>query len=745
MRLYYAVLMIVVTVFLFNRCVYTSQAAKIAVGNYVGSDKCRSCHQPEFALFEKSDHYHAMDTVSAATVKGNFDNALFIFHGDTTLFYKNENGYFVHTTDSTGKKTDFKVEYTFGWQPLQQYLVRFTDGRIQVLPFCWDTRDKEKGGQRWFHLYNKENIPPGDELFWMGINQNWNYMCADCHTTDFNGNYDLAADKFNSTWKENRVSCESCHGPASGHMEWADTKDLSVPLRGFSISLAAKQMEWKMDDTRGILMPQNVQLHDTLIETCARCHARATRFTDQYTHGASFLQSHIPAVTDTVNYYIDGQIKAEDYEYASFLQSKMYAAGVTCINCHDPHSMKVKASGNQLCSSCHKPEKYDSPAHSFHKQTSTGNQCVSCHMPTTTYMVVDNRLDHSIRIPRPDLSEKLGTPNACNKCHTDKSTAWAATNFKKWYGDKISNQPTHGELMFTVSKYIKESESALAELLQAKAYPAIIRATAMDQYGELSSPVIKKSVVAELAGKDPLLRLSAVKAIRNAPPAEFVPAITPLLKDDVAAVRFEVMNTLAPYSRELGAEDQQVFMNLMNQYVNLQERMSHRPEGYFNRAILYQHTGNAAQAEQLYLSGIQRFPEFIPSYSNLVDLYREAGREDEAKKMLDRGLMKQPKSGWLHYALGLWHIRQHDNQAGLDELKKAAGFEPANAQFVYGYAIGVFSMGDKNQALQLLEKFAARYGYQSLILDGLISVSADLQQAEKSAAYEKMKASLFGF
>lgn len=738
------VIVLTTVILLLHRCSNkTIPQASNAV--YVGSDKCMSCHQKEAALYKTSDHYHAMDTVSAATVRGDFNNTQFVYHGDTAFFYQRGGQYFVKTTDSTGAKKEFLIRYTFGWQPLQQYLIQFEDGRLQVLPFCWDTREKVKGGQRWFHLYDKEKISHTDELFWMGYNQNWNYMCADCHTTDFYSNFDYAQNKFNSSWKEIRVSCESCHGPASAHMEWTDNKSSKLLYKGFPISLKSKALNWKMDDSMQTMQPASMITNDTLIETCARCHARATRFTDVYKHGQSFLQSHIPSTADPVNYYIDGQIKEENYEYASFLQSKMYAKGVTCTNCHDPHSMKVLTTGNGLCTNCHAPAKYDGPQHSFHKINGTGNQCVGCHMPVTTYMVVDNRLDHSIRIPRPDHSLTMGTPNACNKCHKDKSVKWAAESFTKWYANKLPKEKTYAELMHAVSRYIRESEPSLYDLLQQKKFPSIIRATALEQYGYYSTARVSSILFDELKSDDPVLRLNALKAISNHPEETVLGHARSLLFDKVAAVRMEAMNALAPYNSKLGSDEVNQFNLVMKEYMNVQEKMSHRPEGIFNRALLKNTTGNDSEAVQLYLECIKRFPSFVQSYSNLSDIYRLQGKEAEIKQLLDKGLQYQPQNAYLYYSLGLWYIRQKDNNRGMEALKIAANNAPSDAQMVYGYAIGLFSTGEQNKALQLLESFVAKFGFQPQILDGLISISQDMGLTGKTTSYSALRKDIFNY
>lgn len=743
MKIFAVAVVLVLVVILLYCCTGGTDKQAAAVKN-VGSEKCRQCHKKESDLYRSSDHFHAMDSVSPASVKGDFNNSFFVYFGDTSFFYQRGGGYFVKTTDSAGHKREFRISYTFGWRPLQQYLVRFDDGRIQPLPFCWDTRPKEKGGQQWFHLYNKENILPSDELFWMGYNQNWNYMCADCHTTNFEKNFNLTENTFHSTWTENRVSCESCHGPASGHIAWTADKNDKDAYKGFLISLTAKNIQWKMDPAKGTRVPQQVMGNDTLIETCARCHARATRFTDAYQHGASFLQSHLPENVNTDNYYIDGQIKEEDYEYGSYLQSKMYANGVTCINCHEPHSMQLKAEGNKVCVSCHSPEKFDAAAHTHHKENSTGTQCINCHMPVTTYMVVDERRDHSIRIPRPDLSAVTGAPNACNKCHAGKSLSWAVQNFTAWYGRTIPKEKTYGELMQYISKFTAESESSLYTLLTSNQYPAVIKAAAIDRYTVFSSGRITEQVMTLLGSSDPLLRLNALRAINNLPPERIIPLASPLLNDPVKAIRNEAVYVLAPFAEQLDADTKTVFEKALKEYIAVQESMSHRPEGFLNRGNILAQTGKQKEAEQVYLQGLKLYPKFIPLYVNAADMYRAQHNETASKAYLDKALGIQPGNADLHYSLGLWYVRKKDILSGMAELKKAAALNPSGASVIYGYAVSLYSAGSANEAVAVLENYLKVNGNNPLILGGLISICNDSQQPVKAAHYTQLRRSLFG-
>ena len=736
--------LLVLLVILFYCCTGDLGKKETALTN-VGSEKCQACHKKEFDSYRSSDHFHAMDTASSRTVLGDFNNSFFIYYGDTSFFYKKEAQYFVKTKDSTGVKKEFRISFTFGWRPLQQYLVQFDDGRMQALPFCWDARPKEKGGQRWFHIYGKENIVPGDELFWMGYNQNWNYMCADCHTTNFSKNFNAAENTFHSTWSESRVSCESCHGPASGHLQWTENKNDNTAFKGFLISLAAKSTQWKMDNSKGTTVPEQIMFNDTLIETCARCHARATRFTDEYHHGENFLQSHLPANVNTDNYYIDGQIKDEDYEYGSFLQSKMYANGVTCINCHDPHSMQLKADGNHLCTSCHSPEKFDVTTHTHHSENSAGAQCVNCHMPETTYMTIDNRRDHSIRIPRPDLSLVSGSPNACNKCHSDKSVNWAAENFTNWYAKQLPEEKTYAELLYKISKFTNESDPSLYELLVSKKYPAIIKAAAVERYNVFSSGRITEQVLSLSGSSDVTIRLNALKAIGNLSPERIVPLVSPMLEDPVKAVRLEAVNILSPYTSQLSDDAKPRFAAALKEYLTVQESLSHRPEGFLNRGIILAQTGRIDEAVQLYLKGLQLFPKFIPFYVNLADVYRAQNNTSLSKEYINKGLSIQPANADLHYAAGLWYVREKDIINGMAELKKAADLNPAGASIMYGYAISLFSTGKPKDAVAVLENYLAKNGNNSQVLDGLVSIYQDTKQGDKAKHYMEIRKNVFGY
>ncbi len=199
----------------------SSIAASYRAAGYVGGDACTSCHDKQHGAWKGSDHDLAMQVADDKSVLGNFDNAKITYAGTTSTFSRRDGKFYVNTDGPDGKLADYEIKYTFGVHPLQQYLIEFPGGRKQALGIAWDSRPKTQGGQRWFHLYPGQNIKAGDPLHWTGVQQNWNFQCAECHSTDLRKNFDAKAGTFDTRWSQINVSCEACHGPGSNHVAWA--------------------------------------------------------------------------------------------------------------------------------------------------------------------------------------------------------------------------------------------------------------------------------------------------------------------------------------------------------------------------------------------------------------------------------------------------------------------------------------------------------------------------------------------
>ena len=376
-----------------------------APAHFVGSGACAGCHPVEQAAWSASHHRHAMEPADARSVLGDFGDVSFRYFGRETRFWRQGATFLITTENQEGKPETFKVTYTLGYAPLQQYLVAFGDGRIQALPFAWDARGREQGGQRWFHLYPDLDVTPADPLFWMRPRQNWNHMCGDCHTTSFSKGFSDATGRFDSSWSEPGNGCESCHGAGSAHVAAAQPGTSGRPR------------------AQGLVRGLHTQTEQ--LDQCGACHARRVRLREDPSH-ERMHDTWRPELLQDGLYFADGQIKDEVFEIGSFLQSKMAARGITCSHCHDPHTTRLRAEGNALCTQCHDRRTFDGPQHHFHAAGTDGARCVSCHMPSRTYMVVHERRDHRIAVPRPDLSATLETPNACAACHQARGNAWAA-------------------------------------------------------------------------------------------------------------------------------------------------------------------------------------------------------------------------------------------------------------------------------------------------------------------------------
>src|SRR5262245_27469907 len=402
---------------------------------FVGSEACAQCHPVESKLWYSSQHKLAMQQATDASVLGNFNDSSFDHYGVHSRFFRQGGKFFVETDGADGSLAAFEVKYTFGVDPLQQYLVEFPDGRLQALSLAWDTRPKDQGGQRWFHLYPNEEIRHGDVLHWTKLNQNWNFMCAECHSTGVRKNYNANTDHFATTFAEISVGCEACHGKGSRHVDWARERrswwpfgKSDDPNKGLIVHFDERsKVTWPVDLKTGnasrSIAPTTLRKE---VETCGLCHARRGQFSEDWQPGKWLSETHAVSPIGRGLYHPDGQMLDEVYNYGSFKQSKMFAAGVTCSDCHEPHSAKIRLPGDNVCLQCHAPDRYTAVTHHRHEGLNPGLACSSCHMPVRTYMVVDQRHDHSFRIPRPDLSIRYGTPNACNDCHVDKSPAWAA-------------------------------------------------------------------------------------------------------------------------------------------------------------------------------------------------------------------------------------------------------------------------------------------------------------------------------
>ena len=707
---------------------------------YLGRKACAGCHTEQDALWSGSHHDLAMQPASEQTVSGNFDNVSLNHFGVTSTFFRRDGAFMVRTEGPDGKLHDYEIEYTFGADPLQQFLIEFPGGRLQALSLAWDDRPEARGGQRWFHLYPAERIAHDDELHWTQPAQNWNSMCAECHSTGLVKNYDPETRTFSTTWSGIDVSCEACHGPGAGHVSWArQPADLKKqdPGKGLALQLDERRdVHWTITPETGSATRSQPRNSDREIEMCARCHARRSPLSHGYIHGERLLDHYLPRLLDEGMYHADGQIDDEVYVYGSFLQSRMYQAGVTCSDCHEPHSLQLRAPGNGVCLQCHAAQKYEASSHHFHKPGSLGASCAECHMPPKTYMVVDPRHDHSFRIPRPDLSMALGTPNACTNCHTDQSAKWATNQVREWFGGDPQGYQRYAEVFTSARNSEPDAGISLASLLRDTETPTIARATALAELGPYLSAATIDVIAQGLAAGDPLLRMAALQALELAPVDIRVKLAFPALTDPVRAVRIEAARLLAALPPgNLPAGQQSQLEKGREEYIQAQQAMSERPEAQVNLGNLYAARGETGPAIDAYRTAIELDSEFAPAYVNHADLLRSQGDEEKAEAVLRQALAVIPENGDVHHALGLSLVRQRQTAEAIEALEQAAKVSPDNARYVYVYAVALNSTGNTQQAIMVLQGAHNRFPNNTNILNALVAFHRDSGNPEAARTY----------
>jgi predicted CXXCH cytochrome family protein len=714
------------------------------LATYVGAPACTGCHASESVAWQGSQHKLAMQEANAQSVLGDFDDTEFAYAGITSRFFRRDDGFYAHTEGPDGKPADYRIKYTFGVSPLQQYLVEFPDGRLQALPIAWDTRSVEEGGQRWFHLYPDEKITHDDELHWTRASQNWNFMCADCHSTGVQKNYDPVTDRFRTHWAEIDVACEACHGPGSRHLAWAEAKQAGKPWnedenKGLTVRLDERRdVAWTVDPATGNAVRSKPRQSEREVEVCAQCHARRGQIAEGYVPGKPFLDYYRPALLTPPLYYADGQQRDEVYKWGSFLQSRMYAKGVTCSDCHDPHSGKLRAQGNAVCTGCHLPGKYDTAEHHHHPSGSTGAACVACHMPANTYMVNDPRHDHSLRVPRPDQSVEFGTPNPCTGCHTDHDAAWAATQVKSWYGHAPQGYQHYAAAFSAAAAGARDAGTQLRAVADDATQPPIARATALADLDPAGGRATLETLAAGLRDPDPLLRFGALQALAQAPVQLRAPLAAPLLSDPVRIVRSEAVGVLAPVPADrLDAAQRAAFERASAEYVETQRYNADRVESRVNLGTFYANRGDAVRAEDEFRAAIAFDPHFVPAYVNLADFYRALGRDADGEHSLRAGIDKVPGDASLHHALGLALVRLQRLDEALGELKSAMELDPDNARFAYVYAVALNSTGATQEAISSLETALAAHPDNRDILQALASFHAKRGDAEEARNYAK--------
>jgi predicted CXXCH cytochrome family protein len=727
-------------------------APSASVATFVGSEACAGCHRAEAELWRTSQHKLAMQHATDKSVLGDFNDASFDYYGVRSRFFRKDGKFLVETDGPDGKLATFEMKYTFGIDPLQQYLIEFPDGRLQALSIAWDSRPKEQGGQRWFHLYPNEEIKHDDILHWTRLNQNWNFMCAECHSTGVRKNYNAVADRFATTWAEISVGCEACHGQGSRHVGWARNQKSwwpfgkqEDPTKGLPVRFDERRdIVWRLNSATGNAQrnfaPATLRKE---AETCGLCHARRAEFSEAWVPGHWLSDTHVVTPLARGLYFADGQMsdQEEAYNYGPFKQSKMFAAGVTCSDCHEPHAAKLRSPGDGVCLQCHSPDKYAVATHHRHEGASPPLACASCHMPSRIYMAVDRRHDHSFRVPRPDLSAKLGIPNTCTDCHTDRSAEWAASAIEHWHGANRKDWQKYAEAFHSAWSEQADAAALLAIVAADRNGSSFARASALTELAPYVSPANFTLARNALSDPDPMVRIGALDMLANLPAERLWPLVSPLLSDSNRGVRIRAVTLLAavPTTSQAPA-DRERFDRAVAEFIAAQRLNADRPEARSTLGNFYARRGQTAYAEAEFKAALRLSPQFTPAAINLADLYRQLGRDGEGVNLLRAAIVASPRDAGLHHALGLVLTRLKRADEAVDELRLAAEIEPERARYAYVYAVALNSAGRRDEAMKVLKENLVRHPNDRDTLQALISFSRDMGNFAAALEYAEQLA-----
>lgn len=700
--------------------------------HYVGKESCIECHYNEYEEWEGSHHDRAMAHATDSTVRGDFANAsLTTSDGVRHRFFKEYGKFYVNTVGAGDTLENFEVLYTFGYEPLQQYLVAFPGGRLQCLQLTWNTLKGE-----WYsladELYANEDMNASNWLHWTNQAQNWNSMCADCHSTNLQKGYDVESDTYNTTYSEINVSCEACHGPASKHIEWANIADYARPLNtNYGLEVKTSGVDNK-----------------AYVDNCARCHARRASITD-YEHSDNIYNHMMPNLPDEPQYHVDGQILDEDYVYGSFTQSKMYMRDVQCNDCHNVHSTERLFEDNQLCTQCHRADDYDTPMHHFHKgsgesgeavedvygvmnEVGEGARCIQCHMPQQPYMGIDFRADHSMRVPRPRLTQELGTPNACNQCHAEETTEWAISYIDQWYGESRKHQ--YGSTFRMAAEQEPEGYAMLQVIYNDEVYPEILRALSLQKMIQFYPDSSRRIHYDALVHPNDHIRYTAVRSYFVDTP-EAISKLLPLLKDGSKSIRIEAADKLYVLPKDqIPRTYKKVLEDVLEERLEALEYNGDFPGGKFNLGNFYYNTGNLDKAEEFYSRALRQDPLLHSIKVNLAYVYNQKGKFDEAEKLFLSYLESQPEDGSVTFSYGLFLSERARYEESLMYMLKASELVPNNVRVFYNIAMMYDFFKDNAKSEQYLKlcitKDSANVSYYSALLNHYIKTN---QQAKVKA------------
>ena len=659
----------------------TKEEEKMLAG-YGGSESCRECHRQEYDLWAKSNHGFAERRLRPDMDHAAYDPTRAFKHGSQTTEVRIQGRESQIVT--LGFKTNvepYRIERVIGHDPVRQFLTATPGGRFQVHEASYDPNSNQ-----WFDVYGNEDRQPGEWGHWTGRGMNWNSRCADCHNTRLRKNYNETTESYRTTMAEISVGCEACHGPLKAHNEWQTAHPHTKSQDPTVVKMSAAQT----------------------LGTCGSCHSRRDDLTGDFKPGDSFFDRYSLEILDeSERWYPDGQVKDEDYEFASFLSSKMHQSGVTCLDCHNAHSGKKLAQGNDLCMRCHQGNYggfTNAPVinpveHGHHNLASKGGECIGCHMPVTVYMQRHPRHDHGFTIPDPLLTKQLDIPNACNRCHADKSTDWALQYTEQWYGAKMNRHSRERAQWIAAERRGEDgAKDRLLGMLASRTENPYWRAAAAGLlWGWVNDSNVKTALIAALKDENPLVREKAVRSleplVQNGN-ADVTTALKPALEDPVGNVRvaaaWELRASVDPQSRA-GLELQASL-----------DMDADQPAGQYRKAMFNLARQQPDEAVTHLHKAIEWDPFSPPLRYETATVLSSLGLLAEAAEQLQVACRLEPQSADARFKLGLAWAEARDFDKAVEVLEETVKMDPKHTRAWYNLGLVHDSLGSTSDALAAL-------------------------------------------
>jgi len=680
------------------------------LARYAGSKICQPCHAAEFDLWKNSHHALAQRPVDPRLDNAAFEPAQTFQHGSQTSTARSAQGRYEVVTLGQGEKVQpYAVVGAIGVDPLRQFLVAAPGGRYQVTEIAFDSVRGD-----WFNVYGNEDRRPGEWGHWTGRGMNWNYMCAACHNTGLRKNYKESTDGYATVRSESGVGCEACHGPMKDHAAWRK----KTP--------GARSPDPTIRRLDG----------DQILSMCGSCHSRRSELTGRFQPGELFLDHYLPVIPDETDvYHPDGQVRDEDFEYVSFLGSRMHAAGVRCMDCHDMHSGKTRASDNSLCMRCHggaaaKAPRIDPAAHSHHTPDQPGGRCVDCHMPQTTYMARHARRDHGFTTPDPLLTAQHGIPNACNRCHVDRSADWTLKAARQWYGSRLERRSRARAQRIAQARAGHPSAVGPLVKMAGDEEIALWRAAASGLLGRWAQdPSVAAALIAGAQDRDPLVRAAAAYALEAAAP-DAVPALQNalrrLLQDNVRLVRVAAAWAL----RESIDPASNAGKDLLRQLLNNRDQ----PSGALQLGVYHMSRGETETALVYLRRAVGWDPSSAPLRQALAVALSAQGKTEEAVREIEAACRLDPHEAEYRFQLGLALNEAGRLQQAASALEEAVRLDPSLVRAWYNLGLAYSALEKPEPALQALARAEEIDGRSAMLPYSRATILARLNRVGEARA-----------